>query len=678
MIKTLIITSCTGEKKFHPENQLVQDDFIDKSKLKLREKELKEYCCPAGTMYTGMQHLRLMEGIESLRQKFGLNIVDLCIVSAGYGMIEESKMIVPYEVTFNTMNAAGIAEWSKKLSIHDSLKKTIHKYDLVFFLLGDKYLRASSLSLDGTKDDQKLLVFASGTSKKLVPDKAPYYFIEVGQDDAKSFSYGLVGLKGYLFKLLSQDIIASDGKLIEDIYNDPALVMQTLQKYRKKEEAVPVQMNLFGDSEPMEQKRVKAKKAVKKAEIDFHIPHSEWAPNFTGHLRYFIPEWDDRVDPNYDFINDLSAEGRDTFTDDVYAHEIYDKPNYDGILVSKIIVENSKKKKALIEKLGIHEFIRFDKSRPVMGDCGAFDYIDAYDPPFQTAEILDYYQRLGFNIGVSIDHLIVGKYAADPKERLRRYNLTKTNAEDFLKQYRAGNYTFLPSGIAQGWDPKSYRDAVADLIDMGYEHISLGGLVRTTSRDIVTILDEIKPLLREYNQVHLFGIARPDALEAFAQRGVTAMDSASHLRRAWLGTGSNYFCEDGKKYAAIRVPPVEGHGVRVKKMVAEGRGTIEQFKKLEQNALGALRRYDKGEETLENTLTAVLEYDKFIGDDRDIHNVLYREVLEDMPWKKCPCKICQQIGIETIIFRGNNRNRRRGFHNTYVFYKQLKKLYPDD
>lgn len=678
MIKTLIVTSCTGEKKFHPENQLIQGDFEDKEKLKLREKELKEFRCPAGEMYTGMQHLRLMEGINSLRQKFGKNILDLCIVSAGYGLINESKIIVPYEVTFNTMNATGIAEWSKKLNIHDNLKKTIKKYDLVFFLLGDKYLRASTLTLDGTNNDQKFLVFASGTSKKMIPDKAPYYFIEVGQEDAKSFSYGLVGLKGYLFKLLSQEIISSDGKLLEDIYHDPSIVMQTLQKYRKNAESAPVQMSLFGGFEPVEKKKDTAKKTTKKAVIDLRLPRTEWAPNYTGHLRYFIPEWDDRVDPDYDFIHDSSAEGRDTYIDDVYAHEIYDTPNYDGILVSKIIVENSKKKKALIEKMGIHEFIRFDKTRPVMGDCGAFDYIDEYEPPFETSEILDYYERLGFNIGVSIDHLIVGKYAADPVERMRRYTLTKTNAEKFLQQYKEGNYTFLPSGIAQGWDPKSYRDAVADLIDMGYEHISLGGLVRTTSKDIVTILDEIKPLLKEYNQVHLFGIARPDALEAFAQRGVTAMDSASHLRRAWLGTGSNYFCEDGKKYAAIRVPPVEGHGVRVRKMVAEGRGTIEQFKKLEQNALGALRRYDKGEETLENTLNAVLEYDKFIGDDRDIHKVLYREVLEDMPWKKCPCKICQQIGIETIIFRGNNRNRRRGFHNTYVFYKQLKKLYPDE
>jgi hypothetical protein len=26
-----------------------------------------------------------------------------------------------------------------------------------------------------------------------------------------------------------------------------------------------------------------------------------------------------------------------------------------------------------------------------------------------------------------------------------------------------------------------------------------------------------------------------------------------------------------------------------------------------------------------------------------------------------------------VIFRGNNRNRRRGFHNTYVFYRLMQR-----
>jgi hypothetical protein len=51
---------------------------------------------------------------------------------------------------------------------------------------------------------------------------------------------------------------------------------------------------------------------------------------------------------------------------------------------------------------------------------------------------------------------------------------------------------------------------------------------------------------------------------------------------------------------------------------------------------------------------------------------LYRKTLQDKPWEKCDCPICSSTGIDTIIFRGNNRNRRRGFHNTKVFYDILK------
>ena len=52
----------------------------------------------------------------------------------------------------------------------------------------------------------------------------------------------------------------------------------------------------------------------------------------------------------------------------------------------------------------------------------------------------------------------------------------------------------------------------------------------------------------------------------------------------------------------------------------------------------------------------------------------YEATLKAKPWNDCGCEICEEHGIEVIIFRGNNRNRRRGFHNTYVFYKLLYQL----
>lgn len=668
--KTLIITSCTGEKKFKPESHLLLDDFQDSNNLNIKEKQLKEYIVTAGEMYTGMQHLRLMEGVKILRDKYGLNVVDVNIVSAGYGLIPENRKIAPYEVTFNTMSSKEIKTWSRTLRINESVSTAIQGYDLILFLLGDKYLRALELPIQ-TTEDQRLIFFASGTSRKLIPNKPNYFIYEVGQKDAKSFSYGLVALKGYLFKLLAQELVLQGTGLFRQIKESPDMLSSLLDKYRKVPQA---QESLFAIEDLAKVTTIDKKIILKEKAPLAYVSDGLRAKNYGISMRYFIPEWDDRVDPTYNFIKDESIEGRNPYLHDVYAHEIYDTPNYDGVLISKVKIEESKTKKERVQAVGVHDFIRYSNSKPIMGDCGAFGYIADYEPPYTTEEILDYYQDLGFTQGVSIDHLIVGDFAKDPVERKRRYDITRRNAADFIQKWQAGTFSFEPIGVAQGWDPHSYLESVGELIDMGYKFIALGGVARTPTKQILEILKNIAPIIPDYLQFHLFGVARLDAIPTFRTLGVTSFDSASHLRRAWLGSGSNYFAMDGKTYAAIRIPPVDGHGVRVKKMIEDGKGTKEEFKSLEVNALAALRGFDRGNVTIDDALDAVLTYDEKIGEGREKHAGYYRRVLEDQPWKKCDCKICREIGIEVIIFRGNNRNRRRGFHNTYVFYNQFKKL----
>jgi hypothetical protein len=64
-------------------------------------------------------------------------------------------------------------------------------------------------------------------------------------------------------------------------------------------------------------------------------------------------------------------------------------------------------------------------------------------------------------------------------------------------------------------------------------------------------------------------------------------------------------------------------------------------------------------------------YAEYAGDQPHRISHDYRQTLAEEPWKNCPCLICQNIGIEVVIFRGNNRNRRRGFHNIWQLYWQL-------
>lgn len=679
--RVLVITSCTGEKRFKPDNQLTLEDFKEPTYLQQREAELAEFVCPAGQMYTGMQHLRLMEGVQLLRQSLGQDTVEVSILSAGYGLIHEHRAIAPYEVTFNTMKSREIDVWAQYLKVRQEFEKFIQDYDLIFVLLGEQYLRSVSFPVT-TRSDQTLIFLASQTGTKFISElDAKTFVLPLSNKDAKRWRYGLVGLKGFLLKQFAT-VAVTKPEVLGDVYKKPELIQIILER----ESQLELQLGLPNIVvSPKAIKPGKATQMLKKDEF-LPIPDVELAPNFHLGIQYFIPEWDDRVDPSYNFLADSFGPDRhDSYADDVYAHEIFfPKPNYDGVLVSKAVIDGSQTKRNKVESLGIHQFVRFPGK--IMGDCGAFSYIDEDVPPYNTDEILDYYEHLGFNFGVSIDHLIVGPFAV-PGIRDQRYELTLKNAAGFLQKHRERGYYFTPIGVAQGWNPDSYAVAVQELIRMGYDYIALGGLARAKNSEIVSILETIHPHLLSHIRMHLFGIARIEAIPAFRHLGVTSCDSASPLRQAWLGATANYHTISGRRYAAIRVPPVTDSGLRVRRLVEAGVADLATLRKLEQDALKALREFDQDKLDIESTLEAVLAYDELVELPRDgqadpeaqtkrraIHAVLYRAVLEEQPWKTCDCSICQEVGIEVVIFRNNNRNRRRGFHNTYVFYKRFQDL----
>ena len=83
------------------------------------------------------------------------------------------------------------------------------------------------------------------------------------------------------------------------------------------------------------------------------------------------------------------------------------------------------------------------------------------------------------------------------------------------------------------------------------------------------------------------------------------------------------------------------------------------------------------------TADAVVEYQHYLlqGQGEDPTNIekalsLVRtrieRTLRSQPWKRCKCSICRSVGVEVIIFRSSNRNKRRGFHNLGVYHQHLK------
>lgn len=660
-MKVLIVTSCTGEKEVSPKNQLLLTDFQQGAEhLATREQELTQYRMSAGKLYTGIQHKRLMAGVTAFREQSPDHEISLHILSAGYGLLSEKDLVVPYEVTFQGMKASELREWADILQVPAQIRELLtSSFDLGILLLGDDYLKACDLKADFPVGGP-IIAFCGSKGKKIydsIPGITP---VVLSNKEAKRFSCGLVGLKGELTaRLLS--------RLQEKQQTSLGSVLKTTDILSILNPAEESAINCT----PSLKKRPAKFKANPAVDYVVDIPKEWWQKPHRKKMSYFIPEWDDLVDPDFDFENDVHSGGRGDWSNEVYAHQMYPYPNYDGILISKVIAEKSKKKKERINTLGVHRFLRVPQDFPIMGDCGAFGYIMDEKPPYTTDEILDYYSRLQFNFGVSLDHLIV---TATEQQKQFRYDLTIHNADEFLKEHRKRGLPWEPIGAVQGWDPASYANAAKQCVAMGYKYIALGGLVRTQTSQVLEILHEVHKVVPSDVKMHLFGLSRLHALKEFTKLGVTSVDSASYLRRAWMGTGQNYLTTEGELYAAIRIPE-PGASFRAKRIVSEGRCSEERIKHLEQSCLKAMKEFDSGKLSVEATLDILEEYDNLITQDRKSNRPLLQRTLEASPWKHCQCDICKKDGAQVIIFRGNNRNRRRGFHNIYTYYSLIERLF---
>ena len=143
---------------------------------------------------------------------------------------------------------------------------------------------------------------------------------------------------------------------------------------------------------------------------------------------------------------------------------------------------------------------------------------------------------------------------------------------------------------------------------------------------------------------------------------------------------------DGIKfYTAIRIPQaIENY--RLMQGVKMGILSTELLIQKERLALNTIRAFDKGLATVEETLDIIIDYHSYLLlDSHDGHTpqqvrelektrALMKKTLEDRPWQNCKCSICKDCGVEVIIFRGSNRNKRRGFHNLSIYHTYVQNI----
>ncbi|NGX16018.1 tRNA-guanine transglycosylase DpdA [Wenzhouxiangella sp. XN24] len=423
-------------------------------------------------------------------------------------------------------------------------------------------------------------------------------------------------------------------------------------------------------------------------------------------MKFIYADSLDVVDPGYDFLKDTHTPGRQPYWDDQYPHEILSSPPYDGLLVSRAIVGDKIPGKYTLDQRmrfrreGARRFLRLEdqKFREMLlfGDCGAFSYHKEERPPYTVDDTLAFYHDGGFTHGFSVDHVI---FEFDGRHRdmeggshtaRTRFDMTLALADEFLRASKHMPSEFTPIGVIQGWSPGSMAAAAKALKKMGYTYMAVGGIVPLKPVQIHWALDAIRSAVpKQSAAMHLLGFAKADHIDEFVRYGITSFDSTSPLLRAFKDSRKNYYAptESGnlEYFSAIRIPQAL-ENAKLKRQVQEGRLRQEDLQNLELNALEAVRGYAVHRNGLTHTLHSVLEYNSKLLEsdctdrstkDRKLQKlkIEYENTLQKRPWESCGCEICRHAGIEVVIFRASNRNKRRGIHNLHVFYNHVRTLH---
>lgn len=418
--------------------------------------------------------------------------------------------------------------------------------------------------------------------------------------------------------------------------------------------------------------------------------HSECPEPGSQRLRYFLPDWDDLLDENFDFeADEFSGDSRKERNDKHCCVLMKPKRMCDGVLVS--LAQHMTSKGPLRRIVGtetsslapknMRKLFGLSQNQWLFGDCGAFSYVNESQPSISVEQAVALYELYGFDFGASVDHIPVryvikgnSKVELSDASRRARIKLTKENAFYFFELVRKRQANFMPVGTIQAEDAEDYARTVQLYHEIGYRHIALGGLVPRSDSSIENIVSRVMSVVSTLTPrpwVHLFGVFRPKLQALFRQLNIDSFDSATYFRKAWLRSNQNYLATNGKWYAALRVPMTTDP--RTLNRLETSQIDIADLQRQETDVLTILSKFDRDRATIKETLDAVIAYDHNLTRSSDIRSMkeIYKRTLKDRPWRFCDCPFCSEAGIHVLIFRGSNRNKRRGAHNTLMLYRSL-------
>lgn len=220
-MRTLVVTPCSAQKRGDAPHPATVVDLADPERRRQAEMRLAAFACPAAEMYTGRHHHLVMSGLQDVWEKWGRETIDLSILSAGYGLLDAGEVIIPYDVTFDQFDQDALASQVAHLQLPGRATALVRRYDLVFYLLGGRYLDVLGLPLEVPQEiqqivltDRESLALVSG-----VPNLHPV--VAAGNEAARRWHVKAAYVCGFLFGRLCWQVAHHGPVVLEWLHHHP-------------------------------------------------------------------------------------------------------------------------------------------------------------------------------------------------------------------------------------------------------------------------------------------------------------------------------------------------------------------------------------------------------------------------------------------------------------------------
>lgn len=144
-MKILIIDQCSKAKNYAEDFTPIDEETLESTSLTDLQEQSRPPAIEARKMYGGRQQRYIGQAVASLRSSG--DEVDRYFISAGFGLVEETERLPPYDVTFAEKSKGEVKSRGEQLGIECQLIEIIGgEYDLIFFALGADYYASFNLS----------------------------------------------------------------------------------------------------------------------------------------------------------------------------------------------------------------------------------------------------------------------------------------------------------------------------------------------------------------------------------------------------------------------------------------------------------------------------------------------------------------------------------------------------